>query len=47
VALAHAFGCHGARVDPASLGGALRRALAADGPTVLELPLAIDPPWEM
>jgi thiamine pyrophosphate-dependent acetolactate synthase large subunit-like protein len=47
VALARAFGCHGERVNPAGLGGALTRALAAEGPTVLELPLAVDPPWEM
>jgi thiamine pyrophosphate-dependent acetolactate synthase large subunit-like protein len=45
-ALARAFGSRAERVDPAALGDALRRALAADGPTVLELPLAIDPPWE-
>jgi thiamine pyrophosphate-dependent acetolactate synthase large subunit-like protein len=47
VALARAFGCRGERVDPAGLGAAITRALAADGPTVLELPLAVDPPWEM
>jgi len=45
-ALARAFGARGERVDPAGLGAALRRALAADGPTVIELPIAIDPPWE-
>jgi acetolactate synthase-1/2/3 large subunit len=47
VALARAFGCRGERVDPSSLAGALARALAADGPTVLELPVAVDPPWEL
>ena len=46
-ALARAFGCRADRVEPATLGEALRRGLAADGPTVLELPLAVDPPWEM
>ena len=34
-------------VDPDGLGATITRALAADGPTVLELPLAVDPPWEM
>jgi hypothetical protein len=33
-------------VDTAGLGAALRRALGADGPTVLELPAAVEPPWE-
>jgi thiamine pyrophosphate-dependent acetolactate synthase large subunit-like protein len=46
-ALARAFGCRGERVDAAGLGDALRRALAADGPIVLELPVAVDPPWEL
>ena len=46
-ALARAFGCRAERVEPSTLGEALRRALSADGPTVLELPVAIDPPWEM
>jgi acetolactate synthase-1/2/3 large subunit len=45
-ALARAFGCHAERVDAAGLGAALGRALAADRPTVLELPAAVDPPWE-
>ena len=26
---------------------ALARAFKADGPTVLELPMTVDPPWEM
>jgi predicted dehydrogenase len=25
----------------------MEKPLTADGPTVLELPLAVDPPWEM
>ena len=45
-ALARAFGCHGERVEAAELGEALRRTLAADGPTVLELRAAVEPPWE-
>ena len=47
VALARAFGCRGERIDPDGLAAAIARALTADGPTVLELPLAVDPPWEM
>ena len=47
-ALARAFGAAGARVDsPAALGSALARALAEPGPTVLELPMAVEPPWEL
>jgi acetolactate synthase-1/2/3 large subunit len=47
-ALAHAFGCRGERVAaPDAVGGALARALDADGPTVLELRLTVDPPWEV
>jgi len=45
-ALARAFGCHGERVEAAELGEALRRTLVADGPTVLELRAAVEPPWE-
>ena len=45
--LARAFGCHAERVDAAGLGAALHRALGADGPTVLELPAAVEPPWEL
>ncbi|HEY2991577.1 MAG TPA: thiamine pyrophosphate-dependent enzyme, partial [Methylomirabilota bacterium] len=47
VALAHAFGAHGERVDVGSLTSAIQRALAADGPTVIELPMAVDPPWDL
>ncbi len=47
-ALARAFGAHGARLPdidalPAALAEAFRRA----GPTVLELRLAVEPPWEL
>jgi thiamine pyrophosphate-dependent acetolactate synthase large subunit-like protein len=47
VALARAFGANAERVGPAHLAPALARALAADGPTVIELPIAVDPPWEL
>ena len=47
-ALARAFGARGERVASVDgLGAALSRALAADGPTVLELPMAVEPPWEL
>jgi acetolactate synthase-1/2/3 large subunit len=46
VALARAFGAHAERVDTETLAPALRRALAADGPTLIEVPIAVDPPWE-
>jgi thiamine pyrophosphate-dependent acetolactate synthase large subunit-like protein len=47
-ALARAFGARGERVpSTAALGTAIPNALAADGPTVLELPITIDPPWEL
>ena len=47
-ALARAFGAHGERVaDVGALGAAISRALAADGPTVLELRMTIEPPWEL
>jgi thiamine pyrophosphate-dependent acetolactate synthase large subunit-like protein len=46
-ALARAFGARGERVASVdSLGGALKTALASSGPTVLELKMAVDPPWE-
>jgi acetolactate synthase-1/2/3 large subunit len=48
VALARAFGARGERVERLeALPAALRAALAADGPTVIEMPVAIDPPWEI
>jgi thiamine pyrophosphate-dependent acetolactate synthase large subunit-like protein len=47
-ALARAFGARGERVAGVdSLGPALKTALAADGPTILELRMTIDPPWEL
>ena len=47
-ALARAFGARGERVDGVdALGAALTTALAADGPTVLELRMTVDPPWEI
>jgi acetolactate synthase-1/2/3 large subunit len=47
-ALARAFGARGERVGGVdALRAAIARAVAAAGPTVLELPMAIDPPWEL
>ncbi|MBI4608084.1 MAG: thiamine pyrophosphate-binding protein [Candidatus Rokubacteria bacterium] len=47
-ALARAFGAEGECVERLDdLPRALAKALAAPGPTLLELPLAIDPPWEL
>jgi thiamine pyrophosphate-dependent acetolactate synthase large subunit-like protein len=47
-ALARAFGALGERLSGVeALGPALDKALAHPGPTLLELPLAIDPPWEL
>src|SRR5262252_2648686 len=47
-ALARAFGARGERVpDVDALGAALKEALAVDGPTVLELRMTVDPPWEI
>ena len=47
-ALARAFGARGERVAGVeSLPDAIARALAADGPVVLELRISIDPPWEL
>ena len=46
--LARAFGARGERVVGVdALGAAISRALAADGPTVLELRMTIEPPWEL
>lgn len=48
VALARAFGAEGHRVETLEdLPWALRKALGHAGPTLLELPIAIDPPWEL
>jgi acetolactate synthase-1/2/3 large subunit len=47
-ALARAFGARGERVAGVDmLGAAISRALAANGPTVLELRMTIEPPWEL
>jgi acetolactate synthase I/II/III large subunit len=47
-ALARAFGARGERLpDVEALARALAHAFAADGPTVLELRMTIDPPWEL
>jgi len=47
-ALAHAFGLEGQRVERLDdLPQALDKALSHRGPVLLELPLAIDPPWEL
>ena len=47
-ALARAFGARGERMPSiAALAKALPSALATEGPTLLELPIAIDPPWEL
>jgi acetolactate synthase-1/2/3 large subunit len=46
-ALARAFGARGERLGGvAALPEAIARALAADGPTLLELRMTIEPPWE-
>jgi thiamine pyrophosphate-dependent acetolactate synthase large subunit-like protein len=48
VALARAFGAEGHRAkDIDDLGPALARALAHAGPTVIELRMAVQPPWEL
>jgi acetolactate synthase-1/2/3 large subunit len=47
IGLARAFGVepyHAA--DPAGLRAALDKALAHTGPTLVEVPLAVEPPWE-
>jgi acetolactate synthase-1/2/3 large subunit len=47
-ALARAFGARGEQVPNIdALDSALKQALAADGPTVLELRMTVDPPWEL
>jgi thiamine pyrophosphate-dependent acetolactate synthase large subunit-like protein len=48
VALARAFGAEAERVEALDdLPRGLEKALAHPGPTLLELPIAIDPPWEL
>jgi acetolactate synthase I/II/III large subunit len=47
VALARAFGARGERVAQLdALPAAIARGLAADGPTLLELRMSLEPPWE-
>ena len=47
-AMARAFGAEGLRVESVDdLPKALDKALAHAGPTLLELPIAVDPPWEI
>src|SRR5439155_442650 len=45
--LARAFGARGERVTVDTLPRALAEAFTADLPTVLELPMAVEPPWEL
>jgi acetolactate synthase-1/2/3 large subunit len=46
-ALARAFGARGERVASVeALAGAVARALEADGPTLLEVRMTLEPPWE-
>jgi thiamine pyrophosphate-dependent acetolactate synthase large subunit-like protein len=48
VALAHAFHAEGRRVQGLDdLGPAVTQALGHPGPTVLELPMGVLPPWEI
>jgi acetolactate synthase-1/2/3 large subunit len=47
-AMARAFGAEGLRVENLDeLPKALDRALSHPGPTLLEVPIAVDPPWEL
>jgi acetolactate synthase-1/2/3 large subunit len=47
-ALARAFGAEGVRVESVDeLPRALDKALSHAGPTLLELPITVDPPWEL
>jgi acetolactate synthase-1/2/3 large subunit len=48
IALAHAFGARGERLTSThELPAALAAAFRANGPTVLEMRLAVEPPWEI
>ncbi|HSF06200.1 MAG TPA: thiamine pyrophosphate-binding protein [Methylomirabilota bacterium] len=48
LALARAFGARGERITQVdALPAALQAAFRGDGPTVLEVPMVIDPPWEL
>jgi acetolactate synthase-1/2/3 large subunit len=47
-ALAQAFGVEAMRAaDPAALRTALDKALGEAGPALVEVPLAVEPPWEL
>jgi acetolactate synthase-1/2/3 large subunit len=47
-ALARAFGAAAERVEsPGALGPALRRALGRGGPCLVEVRMAVDPPWKL
>jgi acetolactate synthase-1/2/3 large subunit len=47
-ALARSFGARGERLaDVAALPAALGKALGADGPSVLEFSLSVEPPWDL
>ncbi len=49
VRLVEAFGIQGVRVDgPAELAGAIRSALSANGPTLIEVPVGeMASPWPL
>jgi acetolactate synthase-1/2/3 large subunit len=48
VALAHAFGARGVKVKGLDdLGDAIRAGFAAPGPTLVEINMVIDPPWDV
>ena len=48
LALARAFGVEAYRApDPETFRTALDKALAHAGPALIEVPLAIEPPWEL
>lgn len=46
-ALARAFGLEAYRADVATLGSVLDEALAHPGPALVEVPVAVEPPWEL
>jgi thiamine pyrophosphate-dependent acetolactate synthase large subunit-like protein len=45
--LARAFGLEAYRADGGTLGRVLDKALAQPGPALVEVPMAVDPPWEL
>jgi acetolactate synthase-1/2/3 large subunit len=48
VRLAEAFGARGVKVKGLDdLGDAIRAGFAADGPTLVELNIVVDPPWNV